>query len=82
MGIEGLDCNDGKHLLIADSPDEFAGAIKRLLTDKDLAQRLRKNARQLMEKRYSWGIHSRQFADLVEQVALVDTNQIRLVSPA
>lgn len=69
MGAEGLDCVDQEHLLIADTPVEFAGAVVRLLTDEALSRRLRQNARALIERRYSWHTICGQFTDLVEEVA-------------
>jgi glycosyltransferase involved in cell wall biosynthesis len=40
VGTEGLNVRDGEHVLVADSPAEFAGAIERLLTDADLWKQL------------------------------------------
>lgn len=53
-GCEGIAVADGEQLLIADSPEEFAAAVGRLLGDRPLADRLRGNARRLVEMRYSW----------------------------
>lgn len=66
MGAEGLDCTHGEHLLIADSPDEFAAAVGQLLTNKDLTQHLRNNARKLMVERYSWSAIGKNFVKIVE----------------
>ena len=52
MGCEGLEVEDGVHLLIADTPKDFARACVRVLQDKELAQRLAVNARQLILERY------------------------------
>jgi glycosyltransferase involved in cell wall biosynthesis len=43
-GAEGLDVEDGTHLLIAGTPEEFAAACLRLLDDDALADRLVRNA--------------------------------------
>jgi glycosyltransferase involved in cell wall biosynthesis len=69
MGAEGLDCIPDKHLLIADTPQDFATAIERVLTDVELAKSLRQNARELIERRYNWNNLGDQFVSLVEQVA-------------
>ena len=37
LGAEGLDVEDGVHVLLADDPDEFAAAIVRLLGDPGYA---------------------------------------------
>ena len=68
MGAEGLDCVHGEHLLIADTPEEFASAVENVLTDSRLADHLRWNARELVEQRYSWRYIGNLFVNLVEQV--------------
>jgi glycosyltransferase involved in cell wall biosynthesis len=40
VGIEGLPLESGRHVLVADEPDEFAAAVKRLLVDDELWGRL------------------------------------------
>jgi sugar transferase (PEP-CTERM/EpsH1 system associated) len=54
IGCEGLDVVDGQHLLIADSPEEFAQKTVRLLTDRRLYHHLLTEARQLVVARYDW----------------------------
>jgi glycosyltransferase involved in cell wall biosynthesis len=51
---QGLDIQDGVHALIADSPQEFATAVSRLISDEALRSRLGRNARQLVVRCYSW----------------------------
>ena len=53
-GAEGLGVTHNQNILIADTPHEFAQAVLRLLRDKDLRARLSRNARELVEKNYSW----------------------------
>ncbi len=52
VGCEGLEVQDGVHLLIADTPQAFATACARLLTDARLVRLLARNARQLILERY------------------------------
>jgi sugar transferase (PEP-CTERM/EpsH1 system associated) len=54
IGCEGLDVVDGEHLLIADSPEQFAEKTVRLLTDQHLYRHISANGRQLAEARYDW----------------------------
>jgi sugar transferase (PEP-CTERM/EpsH1 system associated) len=56
LACEGLDVVDGEHLLIADSPEEFAKKTARLLTDSELHQRITANARQLVVAYYDWDV--------------------------
>ena len=52
VGCEGLDVQDGVHLLIADSPKDFAHACAKVLQDKELARTLAQNARDLILEKY------------------------------
>lgn len=54
LGAEGLRFRAGEHLLLADTPEAFAAAVLRVLTDNELAQRLRENGRRWMEQNYDW----------------------------
>lgn len=54
IGAEGICCRDGENILLADRPDDFAGAVARTLTDPLLAQRLRANGRAWVETHYDW----------------------------
>jgi glycosyltransferase involved in cell wall biosynthesis len=61
LGCEGLDAGDGKELLVADGPDEFAAACVRLFEDDDLAGSLAEKGHALWSSRY-------RAADVREQV--------------
>jgi glycosyltransferase involved in cell wall biosynthesis len=54
LGAEGLDVRAGEHLVIADSPADFAGAVVRLMTDPMLAARLAARALDLARSSYDW----------------------------
>lgn len=53
IGAEGIDVVDGIHLLIADTPADFADAVRCLLEDPALAARLGAAGRKRMEQLYS-----------------------------
>ena len=53
VGCEGLDVTDGKDILIADDPEDFAEKTNRLLRDKETRHKLEVNARELA-KSYDW----------------------------
>lgn len=63
---EGLDLTPGQEILIADTPDEFAGSVCRLLHDPVLRQQLARNARCLVERRYDWAEIGKEFVKVVE----------------
>src|SRR6202043_2280933 len=54
LGCEGIDVVDGEHLLVADEPQAFADAVRRLCNDSELAGRLGMQGRALVEQRYRW----------------------------
>jgi glycosyltransferase involved in cell wall biosynthesis len=53
-GAEGIAGINGKHLLIADRPADFADAIGRVCVDSSLEQRLTEAAFELVDEHYSW----------------------------
>lgn len=54
IGAEGLDVEDGRNILIADTPEDLAIAVERILNDPDLAGRLVQEGLKLVESRYAW----------------------------
>ena len=53
IGAEGFSVSDGRELLIADTPIEFASAVGRLLNDPSLRQALGSSARRFIERNFS-----------------------------
>ncbi len=53
-GAEGIQCVDGIHLLIAETPDEYLQAVSRLMNEPALHRSIRDNALTLVRERYSW----------------------------
>ncbi len=54
VGCEGIEARPGEDVLIADSAQDFATAVTRLLADPALAEKLRCNGRRLVEDKYDW----------------------------
>ncbi|HQT91898.1 MAG TPA: glycosyltransferase, partial [Candidatus Kryptobacter bacterium] len=54
VGAEGIDVVNGKHLLIADAPDDFVAQIVRLSSSPELRRELGANARKLVSEKYTW----------------------------
>jgi glycosyltransferase involved in cell wall biosynthesis len=52
IGCEGIAARDGEHLLVADTPDAFARACARVLSDAALARRLADSAHRLVLGKY------------------------------
>jgi sugar transferase (PEP-CTERM/EpsH1 system associated) len=54
IGAEGFEVESERELLLADTPDEFATAVLRLLDDVELAARLGTSGREFVRRSYSW----------------------------
>jgi glycosyltransferase involved in cell wall biosynthesis len=75
-GVQGLEVIHGEHLMIADTPADFAKCVATLLRDPELRAALGIRARQLAVERYSWdGIASA----LVAQVETIRLNRSGLI---
>lgn len=68
VGAEGLKVEDGRHLLLADTPNRFASCIIQLLKNQDLQYTLIKNARSLAENEYNWKNIARDMLRVYEDV--------------
>jgi glycosyltransferase involved in cell wall biosynthesis len=53
-GAEGLACRHGDNIWIANTPDEFAHAVVRLLSDSSLRARLGERGWETVKEQYSW----------------------------
>jgi polysaccharide biosynthesis protein PslH len=69
VGCEGKEYEDGVHLLIADTPDEFAEKTVHLLTNPDLVNRISDNARKLVVDRYDWDVITQQLLQIYSGIA-------------
>jgi glycosyltransferase involved in cell wall biosynthesis len=52
LGAEGINFNNGRDILIANTRDEFFDAIQRCITDEEYCIQIGKNARRLIEKEH------------------------------
>ena len=66
---EGLDARDGEHLLVADTPREFADAVRRLLQDPVEARQLAGRAWRFCHARYDSSVVIPAFLRLVDRAA-------------
>ena len=71
IGSEGLDVENGRELLLADAPQEFADACVRLLTDVELRAAVVKAAQEKYRTRHRWPYIRSRFADLVRDLDAV-----------
>jgi sugar transferase (PEP-CTERM/EpsH1 system associated) len=68
-GAEGLDVEPGKHLLIADTPEEFAKQTINILRNPELRNILATNAALLVNEKYEWTKITENLCDLVDSLA-------------
>jgi len=66
--IVGIDCVPGKHLLVAQSPQQFAEHVLELLRRPELAADIAHAGRRLVEERYSWESRARAYEEIYETV--------------
>jgi len=66
IGLEGIEAEPEKDLLVADSPGGYAEAIARLWKDEALRTRLATNGHRYVNAHHQWG---KRLAPLVDRVA-------------
>jgi glycosyltransferase involved in cell wall biosynthesis len=54
IGAEGLPVHDGEDVLLADTAEDFAEAVSRLLESPELRRKLARAGRLLLEKEFVW----------------------------
>lgn len=68
LGCEGLAVEDGRNILIHDSPDGFAAGISRLLNAPELFAEMRTQARDFVVRNYDWDVIGDAMAEALRQV--------------
>jgi glycosyltransferase involved in cell wall biosynthesis len=68
LGCEGIAVEHGRHVLIADTPEDFARETLRLLEDRALADELGRNGRRLVEDLYDYRAACRPLDGLYQAV--------------
>ena len=69
IGAEGLNIDDGEDILLADTPQDFANTVVRVLTDSSFARRVGTRGAQTVRERYGWKQVAAEF-DSICQAAL------------
>ena len=68
VGAEGLPVRDGRELLIADQPEDFAQAVIRALSDLPFAAKIGEQARALVCEQFGWERAAQAFMQVCEKV--------------
>jgi len=76
VGAAGLEAEDGRHLLLADEPAEFAAKTVQVLRNPDFRRRLGAAASALVRERYDWSIQVDKYHRAILELA-ADGDRIR-----
>jgi glycosyltransferase involved in cell wall biosynthesis len=68
VGAEGLPVTDGRDIVLADDPAEFARRTVELLRDEGRRRSLGTAGRQLVTENFSWESVARSFEDICQGV--------------
>lgn len=68
LGCEGIAIEPGRHVLIADDPQDFAQATLRVLENPSLADELGRNGRRLIEARYDYRVACRPLETVYKSI--------------
>ncbi|PYT04186.1 MAG: hypothetical protein DMF60_16110 [Acidobacteria bacterium] len=81
VGAEGLPVRHGEEILLADSAEDFADSIIKVLTDEQLAGDLRCSAAAMVRAHFGWDRTANAFAEICQRVHLVDSaDQVSVAS--
>lgn len=67
IGAEGLAVEDGREVIIADKPGQFALAVVGLLTDSNRRQRMSFAGRALVRRQYRWSEIAKQLEEVYRE---------------
>lgn len=72
VGLEGINAEPGKEVLVADSPRKFAEAVIGLLESFNLRVEIACNGRSLVEKHYDWQVVFKNIDAVYQKVELAN----------
>jgi len=68
LGAEGIPARHGRDLLLADTPEAFAGEVVRVLRDEPLARSLQENGLGFVRERYDWAVVGRTLEHTLQEL--------------
>jgi len=77
IGAEGIGLVDGESVLLADTPSEFAAAVRQLLENPSLRQALGLQARELAEQRYGWTAIGQDLLEIYDSLLREESSEGR-----
>jgi glycosyltransferase involved in cell wall biosynthesis len=80
IAAAGLEVSDGRHLLLAEDPDQVAAAVQAMLSDEALVSHLTAEARALVRDRYSTEVVIPQIREFFARAAVHARDRVQLAS--
>lgn len=74
-GIEGLELEDNKNILVANTPQEFVEKVKLIFSNETIYEKIRKNAYKLVKERYNWESISNQLEIVYKNIIRKSENR-------
>lgn len=68
LGIEGIEAQHNKEVLVGDNAESLASHILKVLQDEELSRDISKNARKLIEEKYDWEIIVKKLEEVYQSV--------------
>ena len=75
IGAEGLPVVGGRDLLLADTPDAFAAAVVRVLTDEAMGREMGSRAAALVRGQFGWDRAAERFGEICDRAARRSTGK-------
>ncbi|MDD5020326.1 MAG: glycosyltransferase [Candidatus Omnitrophica bacterium] len=69
LGAEGIEIRDGQNIVLADTPQDFADKVCRLLDDESERSVLGESGRELVKERYDWRVVGRKLNEALMDLA-------------
>jgi len=67
-GVTGLKVKDNVHVILAENENDFVEKIKLIINDKDLYQKIQKNAYQLIKTQYNWPVIAKKLENIYKEM--------------
>jgi glycosyltransferase involved in cell wall biosynthesis len=67
-GVQGIQVENGKNVMIANDTEDMIQKCLLLLEDKELARQIGKNAHNLILETHSWDIVFRQMDEIIDEM--------------
>jgi glycosyltransferase involved in cell wall biosynthesis len=71
IGCEGLETKNGRDIIIADTPTDFANSLLEIMSSPTRWSTISGNARTLVEEKYDWDHIARSLEDIYEELVRV-----------